>query len=436
MPWQQHVLDVALEVNPANGLLAYRDVGLTVPRQSGKTTLLLVLILLRALGSPRQDIRYTAQTGADARKKWMDGWLPILEPSPFNRFFRPRLTNGHEALLFRNGSIQGLLATTKKTGHGGSIDLGILDEAFAHPDARLEQALKPAMITRPQPQLWVVSTAGTPEDSPYLWSKVETGRRLADRGVNEGVAYFEWSADESMDPADPETWWSCMPALGYTVDEAAVAADFASMELNEFERAYLNRWKTAMTDPAIPLAMWNALVDAGSEPTGPLAFAFDVSPDRASASIAVAGRRSDGNAHIEVGEHRAGTDWVPERLAELQATHRRSVVICDPTGPAGSLLPELARLKVKPTVLNSKEHGQACGLLYDTVIEGDLRHRGEPALALAIDGAATRPLGDAWAWRRITSTVDICPLVAATFALWGLETMRKGRSRVINMNDV
>jgi phage terminase large subunit-like protein len=172
----------------------YREVVLTVPRQSGKTTLLLVLILLRALGARAQNIRYTAQTGSDARKKWMDDWLPALKESPFSAFYRERLTNGHEALLFKNGSLQGLVATTKKSGHGGSLDLGILDEAFAHPDARLEQALKPAMITRPQPQLWIVSTAGTKKDSPYLWGKVETGRAMVERGLTDSTAYFEWSA--------------------------------------------------------------------------------------------------------------------------------------------------------------------------------------------------------------------------------------------------
>ena len=34
-------------------------------------------------------------------------------------------------------------------------------------------------------------------------------------------------------------------------------------------------------------------------------------------------------------------------------------------------------------------------------------------------GATKRPLGDAWAWSRKNSTVDISPLVAATLALWG-----------------
>lgn len=403
---------------------------LTVPRQSGKTTLLLSILLERALGRPRQSIRYTAQTGADARKKWMDDWLPILEPSPFHRHFRTRLTNGHEALLFKNGSHQGLLATTKKTGHGGTIDLGILDEAFAHTDARLEQALKPAMITRPQPQLWVVSTAGTPEDSPYLWGKVERGRELVGRGINHSVAYFEWSASDDLDPTDPATWWSCMPALGRTVDEATIRADLESMELNEFERAYLNRWKTALTDPVIALELWKALTDSNSKPLDPVCFAFDITPDRSRASISIAAKRWDDLIHLETVENQPGTGWVVPRLLELVQKHKPVGVVCDVTGPAGALIADLAAAGLEPETVNSTQHAQACGMLFDAVAEKKIRHLGTTDLIAALDGAVKRPLTDSWAWSRKNSSVDISPLVAATLALWGLSTLTPETSLV------
>src|SRR5213078_2636771 len=62
MPWQRDVLDTALEVDPKTGLLIYREAVLTVPRQSGKTWLLLCLMVHRALGfGEPQQILYTAQ---------------------------------------------------------------------------------------------------------------------------------------------------------------------------------------------------------------------------------------------------------------------------------------------------------------------------------------------------------------------------------------
>ena len=142
---------------------------LTVPRQSGKTTLLLVLILLRALDGGGTTIKYTAQHGAAARGKLIDDWLPALKASAFNRYFT-RLTSGHEALLFGNGSSLGLVATTQKSGHGATIDLAILDEAFAHPDARVEQAVRPAMMTRRA--LWSFRPPPCPTSAPICSARL------------------------------------------------------------------------------------------------------------------------------------------------------------------------------------------------------------------------------------------------------------------------
>jgi phage terminase large subunit-like protein len=437
MPWQRQVLDVALEIAPSTGRLVYREVICGTPRQSGKTTLLLTLMLTRALMAPQQQIRYTAQTGADARKKLIDDWTPLLDSSRFSELYRKRMTNGHEALRFRNGSHVGLVATTAKSGHGGTIDLAILDEAFAHPDARLEQAMKPAMITRPQPQLWIVSTAGTMTASPYLLGKVQGGREIAEAALTHSVAYFEWSADEDLDPADPATWWSCMPALGHTVTEEAVASDFASMERHEFERAYLNRWTTALSDPVIALEDWIALADQSSVLQDPVTLAVDVSPDRSRASIGAAGKRSDGLWHLEVVEAKQGTSWVVQRLSEIVRSHRVNAVIYDPGSPAGSLSAQMAELSAELVPVSARQLADACGLLYDGVTEQALRHLGTSELVSALDGAAKRPLGDAWAWSRKSSAIDISPLVACTLAYWGARAReQKAGAGVWDLNDI
>lgn len=438
MPWQQQVADVALELDPISGRFVYREVGLTVPRQSGKTTLILSVVFARALAERRQNIRYTAQTGADARKKLIDDWLPAIEHTSFDKrgLFRTRLTNGHEALRFRNGSHVGLVATTKKAGHGGTLDMVLLDEAFAHPDARLEQALRPAMITRTHPgsQLWVVSTAGTPEDSPYLWDKVEKYRQVVEATLTHSVCYFEWSAADELDPADPATWATCMPALGHTQSVEAIESEFQGMALNEFERAYLNRWKNATSDPVIPLADWNALRDPDSKMLDPVCLAFDVTPDGASSSICAAGHRADGLFHVEVVQTGAGTGWLPERLAELVETHKPVALVCDPAGTAGGVLPKLSELDV--TTTSAREHAQACSLLFDTVAQEGLKHLGTPELAVALDGAVKRPLVDSWAWSRRSSSIDISPLVAVTLALWGLQTQRHDIPEVYDLDEI
>lgn len=437
MPWQQRVADVALEVNLDTGRLAYREVRLTVPRQSGKTSLMLALVLHRALGGARQQIRYTAQTGADARKKWQDDWLPILRASRFKGFYRERLTNGHEALLFVNGSLQGLLATTESSGHGGSIDLAISDESFALPDARVEQAVKPAMITRPDPQFWIPSTVGTPKKSPYLYGKTLSGRKIAeqqseDESKRRGVAYFEWSANEDDDPMDPRTWWRCMPALGYTVTEDAVADDLQSMlddpklGLNEFRRAYLNQWVLAMGDPIVPLDHWRSLarVDAPRPPW--VVLGLSVAPEDAYASVVAAGEDLVGiqTGVVEQGE---GVDWLlpppddPEArsgaLAELVERYDHPWVIVDEKSCA-HLLPEIERVAGFERVrrVGQSEMPAACAFWLRLAKQSRVLHRDEPELMVALAAAERRRVLDRWTLSQAKSGGDITPLVAQVLA--------------------
>ena len=151
----------------------------------------------------------------------------------------------------------------------------------------------------------------------------------------------------------------------------------------------------------------------------PVVLAFDTTPDRAMTTIVACGSRADGLPQIEVVDRRPQTGWVPERLLELVERHQVEHVLADATGPAGSILHRAEELGVKVQAVSAPDHGKACGLMYDTVDERGLRHLGGLELRQAVKGATKRQLGDAWAWSRRNSTVDISPLVAATLALWG-----------------
>jgi hypothetical protein len=413
MPWQRHVLDVALEVEQ-DGRMAYPDACLTVPRQQGKSFLLLVLMVTWALLEPNQTIAYAAQTALDARRKWAEDWLPLLEASRLGSQVSAYRAPGRESLRFPNGSVQQIVASTAKAGHGQTIDLALIDEAFSAQDARTEQALRPAMMTRPRPQLWVVSTAGTPHGSPYLLDRVERGRQAVEAGLKTGLCYFEWSAQDGADPGDPKTWRSCMPALGHTVSEAAVEAAYHSMPKHEFARAYLNRWVTAMGEPAIPLEAWEALAEPDAPRPEEIVLAADVAPGSRSAAIAAAGEVG-GVLFVSVLEHGPGTDWLLPRLEDLAESLGAREVIADSKSAAPLLTAFRSALL---TETNATDMATGCTFLLDLVANGRVRHRGERELTVAIDGAARRPLGDAFGWSRKNSGVDITPLCAITLAAW------------------
>lgn len=430
MAWQRMVLEVACEVDE-RGRFVYREVVITVPRQSGKTTLLLCKCTHRCLAWQRQVVVYSAQTRNDSRKKWEDDYLEQLDHSPFNGRFRARKTNGNEAIIWKaTRSRFGITSTTEKAGHGSTLDEAYIDEAFSFQDARLEQAFKPAMITRPNAQTWIVSTAGT-EKSLYLQGKVERGRAVVESGVQEGMAYFEWAADpDEEDYGNPEVWRTCMPALHWpdctvdctehTVWEEAVQADYLSMDLNEFRRAYLNQWCPAETHvPIVDPEVWQGLAKKRATWKGQTAFGIAVNPERTSASIGASGEARDGRLVVEVVDNQPGTAWVVQRCVELQTKHESLGFWIDKRSAAASLVGDLIEAGVVVHEIGSAENAQACGQWYDDATQDRMWHRDDARLTVAMLGATKRDVGDAWAFERRGTGMDITPLDGCNLARYG-----------------
>lgn len=241
MPHQRRVIGTGTELL-ADGRPAFRQVTIEEPRQQGKSVGILSLMVARGLDVPGTMISYSAQTRNAGRRRMLDVWWPRIQSSrPLRKLIEVRRAIGAEAYLFANGSMLMLASGTSTSDHGDTLDLAVIDEAWAQRDDTIEQAVKPAMMTRDGAQLWVVSTAGT-EFSAYFRGKVEDGRAHAELGVTDTAAYFGYSAPDDADPADPATWYGCMPALGLTVSEETVRSDFTTMDLAEFRRAYLCQW--------------------------------------------------------------------------------------------------------------------------------------------------------------------------------------------------
>ena len=407
MPWQHLVADVGCEIDAATGFPAYREVVLTVPRQSGKTTLFMSWQVDRCVnwGSPQRSA-FTAQTGKDARDKWLDELFPLLRNSKLSPLVKQINEGmGNEAIRWRTGSLIRLLSTSASSGHSKTLHQAVMDEIWHDQDDRREQGLRPAMITIPDAQLLVCSTAGT-QASTVLNRKVQTGRLATVEDTGSGVAYFEWSAPDEWDPSDEASWWSFMPALGHTIGPEAIRAERDAMSASEFLRAYGNR-PTGSADLVIPAEVWARVCDPVAKPSEPLRFGLDVADDRASAAIVACGA----NGVIELVDHRPGTGWATGRANELSATHGATVAL-DFGGPAGVLADGLDRCQR----LQGREVIQACESMYDAIVEATVMFRQDEAMDAAIGGVVKKPVGDRWVWSRKASMADVTPLVAATLA--------------------
>lgn len=465
MPWQRYVADVALEVNPETGLLAYRGVDVTVPRQSGKTSLILPAMVWRAMFRPGQRLLYGAQTGTAAREKWEDEHLPMLESAaPLKGKWRVRKTNGREAILWANRSIHGLLANTEKAGHGKVLDMAALDEYFAQVDYRSDQAVGPAMITRADAQKWRLSTAGTSASVPFNAMRA-AGRKRLETGAPSTAAFMDWCALPGMPRDSMETWLACMPALcpapvrgvcrcsrewRHTVTEPAVRSELETYaeQPEEYDRAYLNIGRDdgeLDRDPNVPtVEEWELLQVPDGPGGGIVALAVDITPNRRASAIVAVGETPEGLPRVKRLDHGDGVDWLLPRILELNERLKPVCWVLDDKSGAGTLILPLERKGIvrmpqetddrdarkgpqrgQLWIPTAQQYGAACGTFADTVRQGGLVHVGQEDLTVAIDGAKSRPLGDGlWGWGRKIASADISPLVAASLALAGLQRWR------------
>jgi phage terminase large subunit-like protein len=243
LPWQRDVLAVAME--QARGRAAYRDVLVSVPRQQGKSTLVLARIAWQMDQRPGSNVLYSAQNRVAARAKMLNSWWPKLSASPIGPDLKLFRGFGNETIEHANGSLLQLLSATESGGHGETADLVVIDEAWVHADARVEQAVRPAMLTRPYAQLWAVSTAGNSR-SAWWKAKLESAISAVEMHADSTTCLFDWSAPPEQNTADEDGWWRVMPALGRTIDVATVRADLQAMGPDEFRRACLNAWPSVL----------------------------------------------------------------------------------------------------------------------------------------------------------------------------------------------
>lgn len=429
--WQWDVLHAGLM--RAGDVWAAFVVAVCAPRQNGKNAILEIRELLGALLLGERLVIHSAHL-ADTSK---EGFRRLDDLIDANEWLSREVrhvwrTNGHEAIEFRNGNRIRFRTRTRGGGRGFSGSPVIFDESMFLPEVSMGSIL-PVISAQPDPQVWYMGSAvdQTIHDDGVTFARV---RERALSGEDSRLAYFEWSLDANTPDqvdVDDSSWLEAVaatnPALGVRISPDYVRAEERELDPRTFavERYGVGDWPPTdgSASQVIPLDRWDALADVSGRMLDPVAVAFDVTPDRSSASIVTAGGRADGLVQVEVVEHRHGAGWLPGRLAEMVAEHDPIVVVCDATGPAGSLLHlcDTAGVTVQP--VSAGDYAKAFGAFLDAAGDGRLRHLGGPDLRAAVKGASKRPLGDgAFAWGRRNSTVDISPLVAATLAYWGFET--------------
>jgi hypothetical protein len=447
LPWQSYTADVANERRP-DGSYEYQVVIVTVPRQTGKTT------LIRANGVHSclvcgQDVFYTAQTGKDARARWND-LVKGMRTSPTYagrikaKTIKVSLRAGAENVEFPTGAGFHAFAPTAESLHGYTPHKVKLDEAFKHSATTgelLMGAIEPAQFTVVDKQLWIVSTAGTAE-STFLHDWIDTAMDGAPR-----VALFYWGAREDQSPYDLADIAQFHPGVGFQLGDKLITPDdvlAASGKTTraEYERAYGNR-RTKTSADRIPADEWMALswdsLDlVNVQPpatTGRLHLVYDVAQDRQSAGIVAVWRTSETHVRIKALYHAPGTAWLADKVQEFWKTLRPGKVRAAGNGPVLDVNSDLAG-RVPVDVLTEAEFARASMRFLTMVEDRTVDHDGSRQLAECISGLAFRPaVTDGEAISRKASIGDVSLGVAAAIGTWSAATTAVDDGPLFQLGD-
>lgn len=443
--WQENVLQAAMGER-TDSRWAARLVGVSAPRQQGKSQLIVARALAGVLLFDEETIICSAHQ-TDTAREVFQRLLDIIESNPTvdRRVDQVMRALNREFIRFKGGATIRIKARSVSGSRGFSADCLLLDEAQILGSAAWASIL-PTMSARENPQAWLLGTPPTLMDDGEVFTRL---RESGLKGRDARAAWVEWSADPDDDLDDPETWARANPAIGSRISIEAIEAERAAMSDEQFQSERLGVWSSGdRVRSVLPSLDWKAVEDATSVAVDRFALGVEVGPDLAWASTAYAGQRADGAWHVELDDDQhtrgRGVTWLEPHIVKLVAENPQiRTVVTDVAGPIKPLLIQRGdrywlrdaagapSVEVQP--LKVSDLGVGCALVLNGVVTGSLHHIGQPQLTAAALTAGKRALGDTgmWVWSRRSAESDITPIQAATYALIGaqMDKTRKPAAR-------
>jgi hypothetical protein len=250
--WQEDVFEAAMGER-SDGKWASRLVGVSTPRQNGKSQLIVARALAGCCCSMRRrsSVRRIRRT---RRVRCSSGcWTSSSQPvgGASGRVGDEGSEPGvHPVQGWPDDPDQGSFGVG--FARGFSADCLLLDEAqiLGRP---AWSSILPTMSARENPQAWLLGTPPTPQDDGEVFAQIReqalatTGRRMS---------YLEWSADDQDDLDDPATWAKANPAYGSRIQREAIEAERASMSDEQFAMERLGMWSADSATRVIDEQSW------------------------------------------------------------------------------------------------------------------------------------------------------------------------------------
>lgn len=436
--WQVAVARIILAKNAAGRYAAtVGGVALSIPRQVGKTFLVLAVVFALCLLRPRLTVVWSAHRMRTTAETFLkaQGFARRRLVAP--HVSRVVLGSGEEAVDFANGSRILFGARAMGFGRGfDEVDVVVFDEAQILGAAALEDII-PAMNQCRQDTGALALFMGTPP-RPKDEAEVFTLMRESALAGDEDTALVELGADAGYEPTPSpapltDADWAQVaranPSFPRDTPPEAILRMRKRLGDEAFRREGLGIWDELERQfSPINSALWADRVDVGPDMHGPAPAALGVDMSHARhISIGACWLDQDGQAHVE--EVWAGVDERAAVAFVIERARRRIPVVIDGLSPASSMSAALKARRVRVHSGTGGDMARACGLLKGELEAGRITHGGQAPLDEAVRDARKRAIGKAggWGYDRSDPAAQIHPLVAVTLARYGA-TLRPPRS--------
>jgi len=414
LPWQKWLAHEICKVDEFDRW-HFKEVGIIISRQNGKSTFMQLMILWRMYGLGQKLQVHTAHkltTSSEIFWKIDDviqSYAGLVE-----QFAKKYETKGSQEIRLKGGQRYLVRANNSAARGIAAPDTIYLDEVREYKDDEIWSSLRYTQMATPNPQALIFSNAG--DQHSIVLNRLRERGLAAAAGADDRIGWFEWSAEPGCDIRDRKAWAQANPSLGHTISvenlETAMSDDESIVRTE-----LLCQW-VSVVNPAISASNWAgaAKPDLKLSKEQDTWMAIDLSPDRREAALIAAQQNGD---EINVVLLQTWTNPVnldAKQIANDIATWYRkfptqTVAYSRQTSGAAAAL--LTPAGISTTPIDGALYGQACDEMLSAITSGRLHHPDQDEFNRQVLSAVKLPFKDGgWYLGRKVSNATICAAVA------------------------
>ena len=414
LPWQQFLAHEICKINE-DGKWYFKEVGVIISRQNGKSTFMQLMILWRMYALEQKLQVHTAHkltTSSEIFWKIDDTIQSFAHL--VDRFGKKYESKGSQEIKLNTGERYLVRANNSASRGIAAPDTVYMDEVREFHDDEVWSSLRYTQMATPNPQTLIFSNAG--DQHSIILNRLRERGLAAAGGADDKIGWFEWSAEPGCKIDDRKAWAQANPSLGHTISIENLEA--AMMDDESIVRTELLCQWVSQINPAINPSSWTACVSnkVKLDKEATTWMAIDLSPDRRAGAL-LAAQRLPNDKFIVVlldtyenpvnldDKQMANSiaDWVRKYSVETVAYSRQT---------AGAVAARLTPAGIPVTPIDGAVYGQACDEMLSAITSQRLVHTNQEELTKQVLSAVKLPFKDGgWYLGRKVSNSTICAAV-------------------------